>query len=130
MSVMIINDRIYSKVASSINFMLDNNKVHCYPYNYKIAPIVRRKMVNHEIAQLRQQNYISYDERYNDDSQIDEMVFHDEMPLPPIQLYKYLQAILYNIETNYTSPFIDKFMKGLANKIINDLPEYQSAQWA
>jgi len=59
----------------------------------------------------------------------DDLKYYSTMPMTHIQLYKALQSILYQIETNYTSIFIDKFMKALANKIIMDLPEYETAQW-
>ena len=36
---------------------------------------------------------------------------------------------LYNIETDYKSLFINKFMESLSESIINGLPECQSAKW-
>lgn len=128
MSVMIINDNTYNKVASTIETMIERNRVYCYPYNQQPLNELR-KMIQHEVTQLRKQNYISYDKRYKDNIQVDSMEYYPTMPMTRIQLYKALQAILYQIETNYTSIFIDKFMKALANKIIMDLPEYETAQW-
>ena len=128
MSVMIINDNTYNKVASTIETMIERNRVYCYPYNQQPLNELR-KMIQHEVTQLRKQNYISYDKRYKNDTPIDDLKYYSTIPMTRIQLYKALQAILYQIETNYTSIFIDKFMKALANKIIMDLPEYESAQW-
>lgn len=128
MSVMIINDNTYNKVASTIETMIERNRVYCYPYNQQPLNELR-KMIQHEVTQLRKQNYISYDKRYKDNIQVDSMEYYPTMPMTHIQLYKALQSILYQIETNYTSIFIDKFMKALANKIIMDLPEYETAQW-
>jgi hypothetical protein len=128
MSVMIINDNTYNKVASTIETMIERNRVYCYPYNQQPLNELK-KMIQHEVTQLRKQNYISYDKRYKDNIQVDSMEYYPTMPMTRIQLYKALQAILYQIETNYTSIFIDKFMKALANKIIMDLPEYETAQW-
>jgi hypothetical protein len=128
MSVMIINDNTYNKVASTIETMIERNRVYCYPYNQQPLNELK-KMIQHEVTQLRKQNYISYDKRYKNDTPIDDLKYYSTMPMTRIQLYKALQAILYQIETNYTSIFIDKFMKALANKIIMDLPEYETAQW-
>ena len=128
MSVMIINDNTYNKVASTIETMIERNRVYCYPYNQQPLNELK-KMIQHEVTQLRKQNYISYDKRYKNDTPIDDLKYYSTMPMTRIQLYKALQSILYQIETNYTSIFIDKFMKALANKIIMDLPEYETAQW-
>ena len=128
MSVMIINDNTYNKVASTIETMIERNRVYCYPYNQRPLNELK-KMIQHEVTQLRKQNYISYDERYKNDTPIDALKYYSTIPMTRIQLYKALQSILYQIETNYTSIFIDKFMKALANKIITDLPEYETAQW-
>ena len=128
MSVMIINDNTYNKVASTIETMIERNRVYCYPYNQQPLNELK-KMIQHEVTQLRKQNYISYDKRYKNDTPIDDLKYYSTMPMTRIQLYKALQAILYQIETNYTSIFIDKFMKALANKIIMNLPEYETAQW-
>jgi hypothetical protein len=128
MSVMIINDNTYNKVASTIETMIERNRVYCYPYNQQPLNELK-KMIQHEVTQLRKQNYISYDKRYKNDTPIDDLKYYSTIPMTRIQLYKALQAILYQIETNYTSIFIDKFMKALANKIIMDLPEYETAQW-
>ena len=128
MSVMVINDNTYNKVASTIETMIERNRVYCYPYNQQPLNELR-KMIQHEVTQLRKQNYISYDKRYKNDTPIDDLKYYSTMPMTHIQLYKALQSILYQIETNYTSIFIDKFMKALANKIIMDLPEYETAQW-
>ena len=128
MSVMIINDNTYNKVASTIETMIERNRVYCYPYNQQPLNELK-KMIQHEVTQLRKQNYISYDKRYKNDTPIDDLKYYSTIPMTRIQLYKALQSILYQIETNYTSIFIDKFMKALANKIIMDLPEYESAQW-
>ena len=119
MSVMIINDNTYNKVASTIETMIERNRVYCYPYNQQPLNVLK-KMIQHEVTQLRKQNYISYDERYKNDTPIDDLKYYSTMPMTRIQLYKALQSILYQIETNYTSIFIDKFMKALANKIIMD----------
>ena len=128
MSVMIINDNTYNKVASTIETMIERNRVYCYPYNQQPLNELK-KMIQHEVTQLRKQNYISYDKRYKNDTPIDDLKYYSTIPMTRIQLYKALQSILYQIETNYTSIFIDKFMKALANKIIMDLPEYETAQW-
>lgn len=128
MSVMIINDKTYNTVASTIKFTIEHNKAFCYPYN-QLPLDELEKTIHQEISQLREQNYISYDERYKNDTLVESMEYYSTMPMPHIQLYKSLQAILYQIETNYTSIFIDKFMKALADRIIMNLSEYEMAKW-
>lgn len=130
MSVLVPDDNFYNKVAASVRYRIASNKVYCYPYNSNYTEDALETMVRNEVEQLRVQNYLSYDKRYNEQPEyIAPIKYYDTSTMTAIQLYKALQCILYNIETDYKSLFITKFMESLSTAIIDNLPEYKEVKW-
>jgi hypothetical protein len=134
MSVIMLDDKIYDNVAASLVHYLTAGKLWCYPYGGKAKDMAIEdfeELIRKEVSEWRIQNAISYDERYKREPEIIEpMVYREVWAASQVQLYKWLQSIEYQIETNYTSLLMAKAEKELARNIISEMPEYDKAQWA
>jgi hypothetical protein len=134
MSVIMLDDKIYDNVAASLVHYLTAGKLWCYPYGKQAREMSGddfETLIRKEVAEWRNQNAMSYDERYLVEGEpIEPMKFREVWASSMIQLYKWLLSIEYQIETNYHSLLMEKAQKELAHHIISELPEYDKAQWA
>lgn len=134
MSVIMLDDKIYEKVAASLIHYLTAGKLWCYPYGSMakyMTPEEFETFIRNEVTEWRRQNGISYDIRYKQDPEsLDPIKYRDVWAASMVQLYKWLEAIEYQIETDYRSVLLDKATKELAHNIIADTAEYDRAQWA
>ena len=128
MSVMVVSEKTYQELASSISYYISSKKVHVYPLNMERTKDIEEVIVK-EVEQLRIQNYKSYGERYKEDADVTPLKYHDTLPMSLMQTYKSLQCVLYNIETKYHSIILDKFMKSLTTRLIQDTTAYDLAVW-
>lgn len=133
MSVIMIDDEIYNQVSASLVHYLSRGKIWCYPYG-KMAKEKDAKefesIIRKEVMDWRNQNAISYDQRYKEDNgEIEPMKYRNTAPVSMVQLYKWLGSIEYQIETNYKSMLLEKAQKELAFCIISAGADYEKARW-
>ncbi len=134
MSVIMLEDKIYNNVANALYFYLQKGDLWCWPFGKQIKDLSiedGHALIQKEVSEWRNQNAISYDIRYRENNgQIEPMKFTPGMACPKIQLYKWLECIEYQIETDYTSILMQKAIRELAHLIISDMDQYKSSQWA
>lgn len=132
-----LDDEIYAKVAASLKMYFENGTLWCWPYGKEYKDFQSKdqkeadKFIEKEVSEWRRQNAISFDKRYKEDNgEIEPMKFKEVWAVSEVQLYKWLNCIEYQIETNYESILMMKAIRELAHKIINKSPEYDKAKWA
>ena len=138
MSVIMLEDQIYNEVASALEYYLDKKELWCWPVGKMVMDNTNNgedqkttAWIQNKVTEWRNQNAVSYDQRYNEDNgAIEPMKYSHVMAVSKIQLYKYLQAIEYQIETSYVCQFMKKAMEELAAQIIMELDAYKKARWA
>lgn len=126
MSVMIINVETFENVAESLFFN----------YNYRLKGKFQDfKDVKALVTSWFELNCLSYSIRYNENVSTYGPNFEKKAEkLSNIQLLKSLECIRYNIEFDkeeeHTSVRkLEKFITLMKDIIIEDLVEYQTAQW-
>ena len=135
MSVIMLEDEIYDQVAASlVHYIYWKKDLFMYPFSSMLQAKgidEAEEIIRKEVSEWRRQNALSYDQRYNEDGEeLEPMIFKTVQAVPMMQLYKWLQCIDYQIETNYKSLLLEKATHAAADKIIYDLKEYQDAKWA
>lgn len=126
MSVMIIRKETFEKIAATINFR--RNRWH---FDYP------ERVINNYVRSWFVANYESYGLRYNEDVSeylAQELDFKFYLPMNDYQLLKSLHCIRYNIEHDEFEKTADYEVLGdvierLTSDIIQDLPEYEEAEW-
>jgi len=130
-----LEDEIYEKVAASlVHYIYWKKDLFMHPISSLIqskTPDEAEEIIRKEVSEWRRQNALSYDQRYSmEGEELGPMIFKTVQAVSLMQLYKWLQCIDYQIETNYKSLLLEKATHAAADKIIYDLKEYQDAKWA
>lgn len=125
MSVMIVSDETYNKVAST----LEHHKL--YGRMYGVQKILWNVDIQKFIEKIRAANYQSYAERYREETEIPPFKFRQAITVNEYQLIKSLDCIAYNIELEQFdgSETLYKLMNAIRKHIVMRLPEYDNAAW-
>lgn len=122
MSVICLNDEVYSRVLESI----DSFTYH--PYFLPHSDDCEKTIIA-----LRSLVYKSYAIRYSEITRMDEFKPVSCEPANIYQLLKTLQCIRYQIEVDEDSREIkalDGWIQSIMQGIIGQAPEYEAATWA
>lgn len=136
MSVLIVSDATYQKVANSLFMPGDSGylRIRCFIESYaeqKYWP-TRWQAIEDEIEKLRKANYLSFEQRYKTSVSYIPLVYSGSRErcqnLP--ELLKALECIEYQIELNdFDFTFVRGLIEVIKDTIIENLPEYQNAYW-
>lgn len=133
MSVFIVSDATYQKVANSLFMPGDSGylRIKCFVESYVVQKYWRTA-IEDEIEKLRKANYLSYEQRYKTPVTYIPLSYSASRErfqnLP--ELLKALECIDYQIDLNdFDFTFVRGLVRVIKDTIIENLPEYQNAQW-
>lgn len=136
MSVAILGDDAYNTIYTALLKAKSPAKSSAHPdWVFRAWCIEQDKRSAKEIAMAwMKANYARYNDRYGeDDIQLSEMTdLRTVKKIEPVQLYKYLQALLYNMDSDDQKKEYDevsKYLAAIADNIIMRMPEYEGANW-
>jgi len=137
MSAYVVNDETINKIVSFLNF--GNKSVywdHTYLFRelgYKIPYIIEdyERLAN----DLFQMNVNAVKQRYSGDTEEYTYQFRTSINVrPAVEVYKAAQCLRYqcsegNVPNTPLYKALNQFCSDLAEAIIADMPEYESAPW-
>lgn len=141
MSVLVPDHEVFSYLFSGLAFAA-NNQTYNDKYSYQIARYMEGKDSEKEGKRLvKSWLYMiekSYNAKYNDTGTTVNMLTVKYVPFKAVQLLKYVQCVLYNIESEGVTTkheqddatLLELWKTDIMNAIIDQLPEYKEAKWS
>ena len=135
MSVLCPDPKVYEAIYHKMCAYTFNKTVDI---NYcSVFSSVTFEQIQEFVTSLCDLNEQSYNKRYNKQTKAGEELskfinFRFKNPkINTYQMLKYLQCIQYNIELKHENVLIlDKAINEISHRIINELPEYQTAKYS
>ena len=140
MSIISIHLEIYNKVGGKL-INMGGQKYCGLNHSYFLKKLEPAEIINH-LRNLSDMNETSYMRKYYPREKLRLQACHIKIgnyaEISTYQVYKFIQAISYNIEIEYLKPaeiitdsldFLNNLLNDLKETLINTIPEYQNAQW-